>query len=453
MPAPLRPLAFLLTIASAVVVLILVHASPSPDMTRPATPRQVSAAALPAAGGAPSSSVVPAPPLAALGTADGASGLPAPPLLAVEDRALAESGDAPSVADATGVAPAGERTPDPPFAPLADTIEGVDAFELFLQISGTIVTTPWEPPVAAVTEPQPTVATEPQPPAATTVVSAPLSPAPAPVALTGPIPERSALPTVGSVFDQAQVVSFYGYPGVGVMGELGLHSPADAAAAIARVAAEYDELNGEREVIPALHLIVGVAQRHPGNDGLYLLRMDDAQLNAYVEAAREANILLFIDTQIGWSDALTEVMLLEDALREPFVHLALDPEFATRSAGTAPGVSIGTLGADDVNAVQQYLAGLVREHDLPPKVLVLHQFLTSMLTGVEWYDDVPEVEVTVDMDGFGSPHVKLLKYEIYATSAYSERAAIKLFYHWDAPLLTPAQLISLEHPPDLVIYQ
>ena len=425
------------------LVLILVHASPSPDMARPAGPNPVSAAALRDPAGAPSIAV-PERPLEASGASDHASADPDPPLLAVAIPALpGPAGDAPSVADAVGVAPAGERTPDPPFAPLADTIEGIDSLELFLAISGTVVMTPVGP----------------EPPAAATVASAPAPAAPAPVqpapaAQTRPLPPpRDPTPAVGSVFDQAQVVSFYGYPGVGVMGELGLHSPADAAAAVARVAAEYDALNGPRDVIPALHLIVGVAQRHPGNDGLYLLRMEDAQLSAYVEAAREANILLFIDTQIGWSDTLTEVMLLEHALREPFVHLALDPEFATRSSGAAPGVAIGTLGADDVNAVQHYLAGLVREHDLPPKVLVLHQFLNSMLTGVEWYDDVPEVEVTVDMDGWGSPHVKLLKYDLYATSDYSERAAIKLFYHWDAPLITPALLQGLDHPPDLVIYQ
>ena len=425
------------------LVLILVHASPSPDMARPTAPRQVSAAALRDPGVAQSVAVVPERPLAASGAADLAPEQPDPPFLAAVIPALPEPvGPAPAVADATGIAPAGERTPDPPFAPLAEIIEGVDSLELFLAISGTLVMTPWEPPLPAAT-----VASPPAP-----VAPAPVEPAPA--AQPKPLPPPwNPTPAVGSVFDGAQVVSFYGYPGVGVMGELGLHSPADAAAAVARVAAEYDSLNGDREVIPALHLIVAVAQRHPGNDGLYLLRMEEELLHEYVEAAREANVLLFVDVQIGWSDVLTEVMVLEDALREPFVHLALDPEFATKSSGSAPGVAIGTLGPDDVNAVQHYLAGLVREHDIPPKVLVLHQFVTSMLTGMEWYDDVPEVEVTVDMDGFGSPHVKLLKYDIYATSDYSERAAIKLFYHWDAPLITPALLQSLDHPPDLVIYQ
>ena len=317
-----------------------------------------------------------------------------------------------------------------------------------------------DPPSAVAVTPPPT--STPNPPSAVAATPPPTgasgelstsgeTPAPAdpPKVQTAPRP-GSLQP---SVFDDAQIVSFYGYPGIGVMGELGLHSASGAAAAIARVAAEYDALNGPREVMPALHLIVAVAQRDPGRSGLYLSRMGDDRLEEYIEAARETGILLFLDLQIGWSDALTETRLLEDALREPFVHLALDPEFATRGRGTAPGVAIGSLGADDVNAVQEYLAELVRTDGLPPKVLVLHQFLRSMLTDVDQYDDVPEVDVTIDMDGWGSPHVKLTKYRRYAVSDYAEYAAIKLFYRWDAPLMTPARLLALDDPPDLVIYQ
>lgn len=286
-----------------------------------------------------------------------------------------------------------------------------------------------------------------------------------------PIAEILPPPLPPSVFEEAQVVSFYGYPGIPVMGELGIHSPREAIDRVARVAAEYDALNGERRVLPALHLIVAVAQRDPGADGRYLVRMERPLLDAYVEAARDRGALLFVDVQIGWSDPLTEVQWLEDALREPFVHLALDPEFATASRGAAPGGVIGSLGAADVNAVQRYLAGLVREHRLPPKIVVLHQFLPSMLTGTGDWEDWAEVELTVDMDGFGGQYAKLTKYDLFALSDYSERPAIKLFYHWDAPVLTPAQLqglarvpqgphasyrgdeVRLTHPPDLVIYQ
>jgi hypothetical protein len=264
-------------------------------------------------------------------------------------------------------------------------------------------------------------------------------------------PEPPPLPP--SVFERAQVVSFYGYPGFPVMGELGAHTPRNAVTLVSRVAAEYDALNGSREVIPALHLIVAVAQRYSGNDGLYLTRMEPELLSEYVEAAREGGVLLFLDIQVGWSDVLLEVGWLAEALREPFVHLAIDPEFATLGRGAPPGVAIGSLEAAEVNAVQRYLARMVRLLDLPPKLLVLHQFLDHMLLDVDAYDDVAEVEIVIDMDGYGGDGAKLSKYDRYALSDYAERAAIKLFYHWDAPLLTPARLQALEHPPDLVIYQ
>ena len=385
-------------------------------------------------------------------------------------------GDAPPASEAVRPTTTSADRTDPPATASRTTIEGYDLFEVFLRITGILTTTPTtvgdapadilvETPAptdtpAALTTPKPV---QPPPPAVLTTPKQTQPPPPA--AVTAPTvtpatsvsPGAQTTPRTGplqpSVFEQAQIVSFYGYPGVATMGELGLHTPSGAAAAITRLAAEYDALNGPREVMPALHLIVAVAQRHPGNSGLYLGRMSNERLSEYVEAARAAGILLFVDVQIGWSDALTEVRLLEDVLREPFVHLAIDPEFATRSKGTAPGVAIGTLDAADVNAVQHYLAGLVREHDLPPKVLVLHQFLQSMLTRVDQYDDVAEVDVTIDMDGFGNPYVKLAKYDLYAAADYAERAAIKLFYHWDAPLMTPGRLLSLDNPPDLVIYQ
>ena len=462
---PFRPLVFLAVIATATLTLVQVEAMSVPDVSVLPAPSRVAAPTLPppAPDGAPSAAAQPA--LTGETTAEAplANAAALAPADETDVETPAASATAPAPADETAAeAPAAETPTDAPTITFGAAIEGLDLVEVLLRIAGTLTTTPVATEAeAAIAAPEPKPV---QPRASALTAPKPAPAAPAAAAATTPVTPPAATipgaqvtrpggPLHPSVFERAQVVSFYGYPGVGVMGELGLHTPAGAAEAIKLLAAEYDALNGPREVMPALHLIVAVAQRHPGNDGLYLQRMADDLLNEYVEAAREAGILLFVDVQIGWSDTLTEVKILEDVLREPFVHLALDPEFATRSKGTAPGVSIGTLGSADLNAVQHYLAGLVREHDLPPKVLVVHQFLNSMLTGVDAYDDVPEVEVTIDMDGWGNPYVKLTKYDLYAVSDYSERAAIKLFYHWDVPLLTPARLLSLDNPPDLVIYQ
>ncbi len=255
-----------------------------------------------------------------------------------------------------------------------------------------------------------------------------------------------------SPFEHAQVVAFYGYPGVPVMGALGKGSPAETAREVATWAERYDRLNGPRDVIPAFHLITAVAQAYPTADGTYLSRMTDDRIESYVEAARDYGMLLFLDVQIGWSDPLTEVKLLDRFLREPFVHLALDPEFATLSRGVRPGLAIGSLEAEELNEVQHYLAELVEDEGLPPKILVVHQFVDWMLLDREAVEDVAGVEITIDMDGFGGARLKLLHYERYSLAAPSERSAIKLFFRQDDPIMSPEQIQALTHVPDMIIY-
>ena len=255
-----------------------------------------------------------------------------------------------------------------------------------------------------------------------------------------------------SLFDRAQVVSFYGYPGVPVMGALGKAPPAEAAEEIATWAARYDRLNGPRDVIPAFHLITAVAQAHQTTDGTYLRRMSDERIATYVEAARDRGMLVFLDVQIGWSDPLTEAKLLEKFLREPFVHLALDPEFATLQHGLRPGLVIGSLEAEQLNEVQHYLASLVEEEGLPIKILVVHQFVDWMLLNRDTVEDVSSVELTIDMDGFGGISLKLKHYNRYSLVAPSERAAIKLFFRQDQPIMSPEQIQALAHVPDMIIY-
>lgn len=264
-------------------------------------------------------------------------------------------------------------------------------------------------------------------------------------------PQRAGGP---SILEDATVVSVYGHPGVCVMGELGCHGGPEGAIEAARsLAAEYDALNGDRPALAALHLIVDVAQANPGDDGQYLDQMPLEEVAEWVEAARDADVLIFLDVQIGWGDLFEHVQRLEEFLEEPFVHLGIDPEFATKSRGGEPGQVIGTLTAEQVNEVQAYLAEIVQRTGQPSKALVLHQFRPDMLTNPEAFEDVPEVEITIDMDGWGGPWPKTEGYLAYALAPYAERPALKLFYKWDEPLMTAAEVMALATPPAYVIYQ
>ncbi len=256
-----------------------------------------------------------------------------------------------------------------------------------------------------------------------------------------------------SILEEAQVVSFYGHPGVPLMGVLGHGDAAAVANEIAIWAARYDALNGPRSVIPAYHLITGVAQAYPTADGTWLYRLPPERISAYVESARERGMLLFLDVQIGWSDPLQEVQLLEQFLQEPFVHMALDPEFATESSGLRPGLAIGGIGAQEINAVQRYLATLTRDADIPPKILMVHQFTAHMIANRADIEAVDGVELSIDMDGFGGSALKLRHYNWFSLTAPSERPALKLFFDQDTPVMTPEQVQALDRPPDLIIYQ
>ena len=257
----------------------------------------------------------------------------------------------------------------------------------------------------------------------------------------------------GSLLEGAQVVSFYGHPGAPAMGVLGRGGPANVADEIAAWAAAYDRLNGTREVISAFHLITGVAQAHQTPDGTWLGRLSAERIAEYVEVARARGMLVFLDNQIGWSDPLAEVKLLEPFLREPFVHVALDPEFATKRQGVRPGLAIGSVTAGQVNEVQRYLAALVREEGLPPKILMVHQFTPGMLRDRGAVEDVDGVDLSIDMDGFGGMAVKLAGYDTYSLREPSEWPALKLFFTHDTPVMTPEQVQGLDRAPDLIIYQ
>ena len=252
---------------------------------------------------------------------------------------------------------------------------------------------------------------------------------------------------------RAQVIAFYGHPGVPAMGRLGHGTPSEVAEHIAEWTERYDRLNGPRGAIGAFHLITGVAQASPTSDGDWLYRLSHDRIATYVEAARQRGMLLFLDNQVGWSDPLAEVKLLESFLREPFVHMAVDPEFATEPLGVRPGLAIGGITGGQVNEVLQYLSALVEEEGLPTKILMVHQFAGRMLHNRDVIVPQPGVELSIDMDGIGTPGAKLNGYRLFAITEPSQQPAFKLFFDQDTPLMTPEEVMEMDPVPDLIIYQ
>lgn len=255
------------------------------------------------------------------------------------------------------------------------------------------------------------------------------------------------------VFPHRRVVALYGHPGtsaLGVMGEQPLDEAVDRAH---RTAAEYAELS-DVPVVPAFEIITTVASSEPGRDGDWSSESTVEELRPWVDAAREAGMLVVLDLQPGTTDFLTQAKRYEELLVEPHVGLALDPEWRLQP-GQRHLRQIGSVSVEEVNSVITWLADLTREHALPQKVLVLHQFRLSMIRDRELLDTSrDELAITIHADGNGTPEQKFATWDALRTGAPDNvHWAWKNFYDEDRPTFTPAQTMDVEPAPVFVSYQ
>jgi hypothetical protein len=260
----------------------------------------------------------------------------------------------------------------------------------------------------------------------------------------------------GSILPARRIVAYYGNPLSKKMGILGELPPNEMLAKLDREVAAWNKADPSTPVLPALHLIVVVAQGAPGRDGMYRLRMADTLIEKVYSWAQTRNALLFLDIQVGKSNVQAEVPRLEKFLMRPNIHLGLDPEFSMKS-GDPPGRKIGTMSSSDVNWSVNYLSNLVKANNLPPKVLVVHRFTRKMLTDAKGIRLDPRVQVVIDMDGWGGPWLKFDSYRDYIQADPVQFTGFKLFYHNDTkkgdPLLTPGELLRLTPAPLYIQYQ
>lgn len=248
------------------------------------------------------------------------------------------------------------------------------------------------------------------------------------------------------------IVTYYGSPRTPSMGILGQHAPDDAADLLAARALRFEAASGGEPVLPAIHLVYAVAQPQAKSDGLYLQYVDDRTVRQYIELARRRGFVLILDLQIGHSNALAEVQKVAKYLAEPDVFVALDPEFAL-GGSLKPGDVIGSIDASDINAVQWYLAALSRRFDVPKKMLIVHQFQAEMITNTAAIERHDDVDLVVDMDGYGPADIKEAKYARYGAAAYAAFGGIKVFLQHDPDPLSEAALLRITPRPAIFVYQ
>lgn len=303
-------------------------------------------------------------------------------------------------------------------------------------------------PVAASSTATSTVATS----------SLPFSTASTSVSVPGRLwPVARTYPQAGALLPFNRIVAYYGNFYSKAMGVLGEYPEDVLLDKLASTTALWALADPATPVLPAVQYIATVAQASPGKEGKYILRMPDDQIDYALTLANKVHGILILDVQVGQSTLEKELPLLEKYLSMPTVHLAIDPEFSMKY-GDPPGRVIGTFDASDVNYAATYLASLVDRYHLPPKVLVVHRFTQPMLTHTGQIIPLPEVEVVIDMDGFGSKARKYNTYTYIVAPEPVQFTGIKLFYKNDIRppadgLLSPQEVFKLTPAPIYIQYQ
>jgi 2-hydroxychromene-2-carboxylate isomerase len=261
----------------------------------------------------------------------------------------------------------------------------------------------------------------------------------------------------GSILPQKRIVAYYGNPLSKRMGALGEYQKDDMLRRLHGEVARWEKADPSLPVQPALQLVTVVAQGKPGKAGKYRMVMPDKIVNQVYGWAKEAKAIFILDIQTGHENLRTLLPRFEWVLKNPDVHLAMDPEFNLIKSGRIPGKKIGTYDAADVNYASAYLQELVKKYDLPPKVLIVHRFTRKMVTNSKNIVLRPEVQIVMNMDGWGAPWLKRDSYKDYIVSEPVEYTGFKLFYHNDTkkgdPLLTPQEVLRLTPKPLYIQYQ
>ena len=291
-----------------------------------------------------------------------------------------------------------------------------------------------------------------------TVALTKTKPAPEKTTTTAPgWPVKGPEPLPGAILPANRVMAFYGNPlskGMGILGEL---EPEKMFAKLDAEVAAWQKADPATPVKPAFHVIVVTAQGKPSAGGKYRLRMTDAVAEKVLGWAEQKDALVFLDLQIGQSSLEEELPRLAKFLQLPNVHLGIDAEFAMKP-GQVPGRRVGSYDAADINYATKVLADLVTEHQIPPKILVIHRFTQRMITNYKNIKLDPRVQIVMHMDGWGSPELKKGTYNRYIKGEPVQYTGFKLFYKNDRRkkgwrLMTPEDILKLYPQPVYIQYQ
>ncbi len=263
-------------------------------------------------------------------------------------------------------------------------------------------------------------------------------------------PLPTELPFGGrSIPPNLRLVAYYGTAGTGSLGVLGERSIPVMTQRL-RAAAKPFARPG-RPVQIVYELIVTVADGQPGPGRDYSHDIDRAKVQTFIDAAHRNKALLVLDLQPGRDGFLDVAKRWAWALRDPWVSLALDPEWRMHGK-QVPAQVVGSVSAAEVNRVGAWLNTLTARHQLPDKLFLLHQFRTEMIGDIGRVADRPRLVEVQHVDGFGNRQQKLATYH-HVERHEQFRMGFKLFYDEDTRLFPPWQVLRIRPGVRFVSYQ
>jgi hypothetical protein len=245
------------------------------------------------------------------------------------------------------------------------------------------------------------------------------------------------------------LVAYYGTGQTPAMGVLGEGDPDTMDARLRRAAAPFGR--PDRPLRHVYELIATIADGSPGPDGDYSHDVPRSVVETYVRAAHRNRALLLLDLQPGRTGFLEVAKRWEWALRDPWVGLALDPEWRM-GPHQVPAHTIGRVGAREVNRTSRWLSRLTRREGLPQKLFVLHQFRVDMVRDIEDVVRRKGLAMVQHVDGFGTRKQKRATFHTVARPRQFT-LGFKLFYDEDVDLMGPRAAHALRPRVRFVSYQ
>jgi hypothetical protein len=262
------------------------------------------------------------------------------------------------------------------------------------------------------------------------------------------------LPGGGQVmFPGRRLVALYGHPGAASLGALGQQGLSASVARARRTASQYKKISSV-PVVPTFEMIATVAEGSAGPGGTYSAETPVSELRPWIDRATSHGMYVVLDLQPGRANLLAQAKVYQSLLEKPNVGLALDPEWKLQP-GQLPLQQIGHVGIGEVNSVVHWLAALTAQHHLPQKLLVIHQFRSSMIVGEKSLDTSnDDLAILLHMDGQGSQGDKQSTWNSVTGGAPGGVwFGWKNFFVKDTPMLSPQQTMTKTPTPVMISYQ